>query len=693
MREWGARLAESARSAEEAGRAHVTALDRARESEAQRNQMQERLDALEAPDGSLLRAQEAGLRRVRAGLHESRGVEVEVAGLRASAADRERAFRAAQAAGAGTAPAHRPGRAVAWFAAAAAAASLVAAVMLGSLGDLAWAFGLGVAAVALGAAALLLARAGSRDTSAGRLQGEVSGLEEALRAARSHLDELEVRAQGLASQIVEDAAALGLAPTPTWDEIERREGLIMDERESLRTRVEAEGRLAEAADDLARAWAAVERRAAALEEVQTSDGRLRAEWALWKSDLGIPSHFGGDGAGEFLRTVHEAKKSLEARDDAGERCRQLSADAQSWEAPARELLAQAGYETTLSSGGALVGAVRGLQDRCRADLKTRDKVALLEDALRDTEARLAAARHDVEAAEVERDAVLREAGAADEAAFQDRLARAERRRGLEDRAAQARRVLDTRLGKGAQAEESRAELATGRVDLWEREARLAATALEEVRADTTEAIRQHRDAERSRQLLEESSDVARRELEAAGIREELETALRRWEVVTTAKVLIEDTLADYSRTRQPPVLREASEDFSRVTGGAYTQIIQRDDAEGFIVVDDQGGLKRPEELSRGTLEQLYLSLRFGLAHEFSRRAGAVPVIMDDVLVNFDPSRARATAEVLASFSAEHQVLFFTCHPATAELLHDVHPTAEVVGLGGEMSSQPTLWGV
>ena len=40
--------------------------------------------------------------------------------------------------------------------------------------------------------------------------------------------------------------------------------------------------------------------------------------------------------------------------------------------------------------------------------------------------------------------------------------------------------------------------------------------------------------------------------------------------------------------------------------------------------------------------------------------------MDDVLVNFDEERRRAAARVIADFAGSRQVVFFTCHPATAE---------------------------
>ena len=57
------------------------------------------------------------------------------------------------------------------------------------------------------------------------------------------------------------------------------------------------------------------------------------------------------------------------------------------------------------------------------------------------------------------------------------------------------------------------------------------------------------------------------------------------------------------------------------------------------VTDADGRTKQPSELSRGTREQLFLSLRFGLIRELGQRTEPLPVVVDEVLVNFDPERA------------------------------------------------------
>jgi len=69
-------------------------------------------------------------------------------------------------------------------------------------------------------------------------------------------------------------------------------------------------------------------------------------------------------------------------------------------------------------------------------------------------------------------------------------------------------------------------------------------------------------------------------------------------------------------------------------------------------------------LSTGTAEQLYLAMRFGLVEHFGREAESLPVVMDDILVNFDPERAERAARSIEELATRHQVLYFTCHPGT-----------------------------
>jgi uncharacterized protein YhaN len=143
---------------------------------------------------------------------------------------------------------------------------------------------------------------------------------------------------------------------------------------------------------------------------------------------------------------------------------------------------------------------------------------------------------------------------------------------------------------------------------------------------------------------------------------------REWSVRAVALRLLEETRSRYERERQPDVVRAAESHFERITGGRYARIVATP-GEASVRVETEGGEARvTEELSRGTAEQLYLALRFGLIEEFAGHAEPLPVVMDDILVNFDAERAARAADAIADLAARHQVLYFTCHPRIAELL-------------------------
>ena len=66
---------------------------------------------------------------------------------------------------------------------------------------------------------------------------------------------------------------------------------------------------------------------------------------------------------------------------------------------------------------------------------------------------------------------------------------------------------------------------------------------------------------------------------------------------------------------------------------------------------------------------MFLALRLALVAEYNRRGASMPIILDDVFVNFDDRRAsRAAAEVLVDVAhSGQQLLVFTCHEHIKEI--------------------------
>lgn len=167
--------------------------------------------------------------------------------------------------------------------------------------------------------------------------------------------------------------------------------------------------------------------------------------------------------------------------------------------------------------------------------------------------------------------------------------------------------------------------------------------------------------EQQRQLADDTT-LPEKQIELGAIAAQLERAQEAWRERATVSLMLERVRADYEKNRQPETLVEASSYFRELTGGQYTRI-WTPLANDILLVDKADGQSLSvDRLSRGTREQLFLSVRMALVATFGRRGIQLPMILDDVLVNYDEKRAAQAAKVLCQFAAQgHQLLIFSCH--------------------------------
>ena len=193
----------------------------------------------------------------------------------------------------------------------------------------------------------------------------------------------------------------------------------------------------------------------------------------------------------------------------------------------------------------------------------------------------------------------------------------------------------------------------------------------------------------------EHEELARRALEAidgsdtaVAAREDMERAaasvranMSPWIRSRLAHALLAEALKRFRDRAQGPMLTAASSYFSRMTRGELVRLISDDsDKEPALIAERSNGSRiRVEEMSEGTLDQLYLALRLA-ALDLRRAAGVdLPVILDDVLMTSDEDRSGSILEALADFAGENQVLVFTHHRHMVELAQR-HVPAEHLAL-------------
>lgn len=144
---------------------------------------------------------------------------------------------------------------------------------------------------------------------------------------------------------------------------------------------------------------------------------------------------------------------------------------------------------------------------------------------------------------------------------------------------------------------------------------------------------------------------------------------RAYAATRLAGAVLNRVIQRYQTEHQGPLLRRAAAVFARITLGSFVNLAvdyvqERQVLLGVRPNDDRVAVTG---MSQGTRDQLFLSLRLAAIERHIASRGPFPVIVDDLLVQFDDARALATLEVLAELGTKTQVLFFTHHEHLAEL--------------------------
>ena len=109
----------------------------------------------------------------------------------------------------------------------------------------------------------------------------------------------------------------------------------------------------------------------------------------------------------------------------------------------------------------------------------------------------------------------------------------------------------------------------------------------------------------------------------------------------------------------------ASRLLTALTRGRYSNLKLSEDLH--ITVNDGQKIIRAEQLSRGTLEQVYFCLRIAAAQMISPEE-AFPFLLDDVFAFYDEDRLRAALQVLSELHT--QVILFSCHTREQQLMKE-----------------------
>jgi DNA repair exonuclease SbcCD ATPase subunit len=178
--------------------------------------------------------------------------------------------------------------------------------------------------------------------------------------------------------------------------------------------------------------------------------------------------------------------------------------------------------------------------------------------------------------------------------------------------------------------------------------------------------------------------LAEAKLELSSLERQIDLCADHWRTLGFTTCMLEKVCEIYESERQPETLREASAFLKQLTEGKYVRVWTPLGKNALRIDNDKGQSLPLEVLSRGTREAVFIALRLSLAAAYSRRGATLPLVLDDVLVNFDTIRATSAAKVLRDFAAlGHQVVMFTCHEHIMRMFDSIGVQVRVLPVQGQ----------
>lgn len=204
-----------------------------------------------------------------------------------------------------------------------------------------------------------------------------------------------------------------------------------------------------------------------------------------------------------------------------------------------------------------------------------------------------------------------------------------------------------------------------------------------------EMNKKHKDFEVEKARLEEtikklSENYSLDEIESrlSLLEDDLERACRKRDKLALLSEVIRFADQKFKEENQPDILKNAGRYFEIVTNGKYTDIFLDEDDDGTTIMVKETGEIMPRKVvdtfSKGTLNQLYLSLRLSLIDYLDKDREALPICFDELLVNWDEARFDSSLKLLNEIGRRRQIFIFTCHEWMAEKIEKFFNVKRIV---------------
>jgi uncharacterized protein YhaN len=150
-------------------------------------------------------------------------------------------------------------------------------------------------------------------------------------------------------------------------------------------------------------------------------------------------------------------------------------------------------------------------------------------------------------------------------------------------------------------------------------------------------------------------------------------AVERFLKLHMASRLLKWSTEKFRETKQGPMLAKASTIFNELTSNSFSRLLvdSEEAPPRLLGIRPDGKQVDVTGMSEGTRDQLYLALRLAALDLQIEQGLNMPLIADDLFINFDDTRTAAGLKVLNELSSKMQVIFLTHHDHLVPLAREV----------------------
>lgn len=166
-------------------------------------------------------------------------------------------------------------------------------------------------------------------------------------------------------------------------------------------------------------------------------------------------------------------------------------------------------------------------------------------------------------------------------------------------------------------------------------------------------------------------NVSELEEETEELQKEIAEKESEYQSLSLAKETLTEAFNEIRQSFGPLLNEKTARIFSSITGGKYQNVIVSKNFD-INVQDAENAVSHEwQYLSSGTIDQAYFALRLAVAELLSEEGPKLPLLLDDVFLQYDDERTGQGLKFLADYAGNSggaQIILFTCHRNIPEMV-------------------------